>query len=317
MKKFIVKLFLFGCFIYGAAWGLDWIISQGLLQMEDYRFLSWHEMQEGEANADIVIMGNSRALSHFDPITIESITGLKSYNLGLGGYAITVELLKYYCYRLHNHKPQYIIQQVDYSTIRNDKAPHCHQSEQFLPLIYDGPMRKKLMEVGYSALDVYFPLYRYFGYQMIIKNGLFEFLGIKHYVNDPSERGRHFERGSWNGTELARMDTIQAEMDPIAQKVFEKYLKECQDEKIKIILVNSPTYIGANQKTKGLDEVNLYFDSIAHIYDGVYLNYNEGYALCNDTSNFCVSVHLNAEAAQKFSSDFAHDLLDLGILQIP
>ena len=315
MKKFVVKILLFGAFIYCGAWGLDWVISQGLLQMEDYRFLPWREMQDGEADADIVIMGNSRGFSHFEPHTFDSITGLQTYCLGLGGYAITVEQLKYHCYRLHNRKPRYIIQQVDYYTMRNDSAPHQHESEQYLPLIYDGPMRKDLLKVGYSWLDVYFPLYRYFGYQMVIKNGLLEFFGIKHYVKDPSDRGHHYETGAWNGTALAKMDTIQATMDSVGQRIFEEYLREAQEEGIKVILVNSPTYIGATLKTKGLNAVNQYFDSIAHVYGAEYLNYNIGYDLCNDTANFCVSVHMNPEATKRFSIDCANDLLRLGYIQ--
>ena len=45
-----------------------------------------------------------------------------------------------------------------------------------------------------------------------------------------------------------------------------------------------------------------------------YLNYTENYDLCNDTLNFCVSVHLNPTATDKFSADFAHDLDSLGVL---
>ena len=313
MKRFVIKLLVFASFVCGLAWMLDYSISKGLLQMEDYRFMSWHDMMQGDINADVIIMGNSRGFSHFEPWTIDSICGTSTYCLGLGGYSITVETLKYYCYRLYNKKPKYIVQQVDYYTLRNDSAPHQHESEQFLPLIYDKRMRKELMRVGFGPLDVYCPLYRYFGYQMVVKNGLFEFFGLKHYVKDPSRKGHHYEKGPWNGRNLSRMDTVMATMNPIAQKHFENYMQMCQEEGVKVILVNSPTYIGANMKTKGLDEVNAYFDSIAKRYNTVYLNYNENYNLCYDTANFCVSIHLNPKATHVFSVDFAHDLDSLFI----
>ena len=54
--------------------------------------------------------------------------------------------------------------------------------------------------------------------------------------------------------------------------------------------------------------MNAYFDSIASMYNTVYWNYNENYDLCNDTANFCVSVHMNPEATYRFSVDFAEDL---------
>jgi hypothetical protein len=308
MKRFIIKAITFFTILLGLAWGLDYIISKGLLEMEDYRFMSWSEMQKGDINADIVIMGNSRGFSHFEPWTIDSICNTTSYCLGLGGYSITVQDLKYHYYRLYNKKPKYIIQQVDYYTLRNDSAPHQHESEQYLPMIYDSRIHDEFLRVGYTNLDIYCPLYRYWGYQMVIKNGLLEFLGVKHYVRDPSRRGHHYEKGEWDGSELARMDTIHAQFNLKGKDYFEQYMRERAEEGIKVILVNSPTYIGANNKTTGLDKVNTYFDSIASVYNTVYWNYNEGYEMCNDTANFCVSVHMNPQATHQFSIDFANDL---------
>lgn len=307
MKRFLIKTILFLSIVYGLAWGVDCVISKGLLKMEDYRFMSWNDMLNDTIEADVVILGNSRGFSHFEPWTIDSICGLSTYCLGLGGYPINVELLKYNCFRLYN-KPRYIIHQVDYMTMKMLQAPHQHQSEQFLPLIYDKTMRGELRRVGYTWKDLYIPLYRYWGYQMVIKNGLLEGLGVKHYVSDPSRMGHHFERGTWNGAELAQMDTIVATMDSAALCEFEKYMRRCHEEGIRVVLVNSPTYIGATNKTKGLDRVNAYFDSIASAYNTVYWNYNENYDLCNDTANFCVSVHMNPEATHEFSVDFARDL---------
>ena len=308
MKQFIIKAIAFFTILLGLAWGLDYIISKGLLEMEDYRFMSWSEMQKGDINADIVIMGNSRGFSHFEPWTIDSICNTTSYCLGLGGYSITVQDLKYHYYRLYNKKPKYIIQQVDYYTLRNDSAPHQHESEQYLPMIYDSRIHDEFLRVGYTNLDIYCPLYRYWGYQMVIKNGLLEFLGVKHYVRDPSRRGHHYEKGEWDGSELARMDTIHAQFNLKGKAYFEQYMRERAEEGIKVILVNSPTYIGANNKTTGLDKVNTYFDSIASVYNTVYWNYNEGYEMCSDTANFCVSVHMNPQATHQFSIDFANDL---------
>lgn len=310
MKRFLIKTFIFAIVLYVLAWGLDYMISKGFQQMEDYRSMSWNEMQQGTINADIVIMGNSRGFSHFEPWTIDSICGTNTFCLGLGGYSITVEDLKYKYYRLYNKKPKYIIQQIDYYTLRNDSAPHQHESEQYLPIFFDRRIHSDLLRVGYTYMDLYCPLYRYWGYQMVIKNGLLEFLGIKHYVHDPSRRGHHYERGAWDGTELSKMDTIYAKFAPKGKEYFEQYMQRCADEGVQVILVNSPTYIGANLKTVGLDAVNAYFDSIATVYNTVYWDYNENYDLCNDTANFCESVHMNPEATHQFTIDFANRFND-------
>ena len=307
MKRFIIKISIFFAIVYAAAWGLDYIISKGLLQMEDYRFMSYNDMLNDNIDADIIILGNSRGFSHFEPWTIDSICGMPTYCLGIGGYPINVQLLKYNCYKQYN-TPRYIIHQVDHMTMKMLNAPHQHQSEQFLPLLYNKTMRAELGRVGYTWKDLYIPLYRYWGYQMVIKNGLLEYLGLKHYISEPSRLGHHYERGSWDGSELAKMDTINATMDTAAIRLFEQYMQQCHDDGIKVILVNSPTYLGAFEKIKGIDKVNAYFDSIASAYNTVYWNYNVDYPLCNDTANFCVSVHMNPEATHQFSVDFANDL---------
>lgn len=314
MKKFLIKISIFAVALYGLAWGLDYAISKGLYQMDDYRFISWREIGEGNINADILIMGNSRALSHFEPWTIDSITGMSCYNIGLGGYSITVDDLKYQYYRAHNTKPKLIVLQIDAATLRYDEAPHNHQSEQFLPLIYDRGMHGELKRVGYSWLDVHCPLYRYWGYQMVIKNGLLEFLGAKHNVQDPSRRGLHYERGAWNGTELSKMDSIHARLDERGRAYFESFMQRCAEVDIKVLLVNSPTYIGATNKTVGLDEVNAYFDSIAHVYKTEYWDYTYD-EICNDTANFVVSVHMNPEATHKFSVNVANRLINEGLIE--
>ena len=305
MKKFLITISIFAVTIYGLAWGLDYAISKGLQQMDDYRYMSWREMQQGNINADILIMGNSRALSHFEPWTIDSITGMSCYNLGIGGYPINVETMKYHTYCLYNNKPNVIIQQIDYMTLGNISAPHQHQSEQFLPLLYRR-IRPELRRIGYTWLDLHCPLYRYWGYQMVIKNGLLEFLGIKHYVNDPSRLGIHYERGVWNGSELASMDTICATINDEGKQCFEEYMQTCAADGIKVILVNSPMYRGAMNKTMGIKSVNAYLDSIAEVYNTEYWNYTENYELCGDTANFVVSVHMNPEATHKFSIDVAN-----------
>lgn len=314
MKKFLIKIAVFSVALYGFAWGMDYAISHGLYQMDDYRFISWREIGQGDINADVIVMGNSRALSHFEPWTIDSITGMSCYNIGLGGYSITVDDLKYRYYRFYNQKPKLIILQIDAATLRYDYAPHNHQSEQFLPLIYDKRIHPEMRRVGYSWLDLHCPLYRYWGYQMVIKNGLLEFLGLKHYVCYPSRQGLHYENGVWNGTELAKLKTIHAKFDTEGQSYFESFMQRCADEGTKVLLVNSPTYIGATNKTIGLDAVNAYFDSIATAYHTEYWNY-ENDPLCYDTANFVVSVHMNPKATHRFSIDFANRLKEFIIGQ--
>ena len=315
MKKFILKFLVFAVVIFALALGLDRMICKGLLAMEDYRFQDYSAMLKGGMDNDVLIMGNSRGKSHFDPFIIDSTCHISSFCIGVGGYPINVQRVKYELYKEHNRKPRIIIQNVDHMTIDVfEDVRHQHQSEQFFPLVYDSLMRKELKNVGYSLNELYLPLYRMFGYQQDIKTGLLEFLKIKHYVSRPAYKGHRPEYGPWDGTELDNMAVRTIQLSEGGKQAFESLMDEYTKDSATVILVNSPMYSGAKEKLLGLDKVQQYFTVIAERYECYYFDYTD-IDICRDTSNFCVSVHMNPEATREFTEMFCHDLDSLGIVR--
>ena len=315
MRKFIIKSLGLGLLVLSFAIALDYMISMGLRRTECYRYQVFDDIFKENLDNDVLIMGNSRGFSHFNPRIIDSICRVNSYGLGLGGYPINAQISEYHCYKAHNGTPKVIVQQVDFMTLNmEDDIRHQHDSERFFPTVYDKSMRKELKQLGYGFWELYCPLYRYNGYQKVIKDGLLEFLGIRHYVERPAYKGFSPEKGKWNGEIAASMDSIGILMDARAITLFERYLDECKNDGVYVLLVNSPVYSQTTKKVKNMDRLNNYFDSIAPKYGFKYLNYTENYPLCDDTLNFCVSVHMNPEATDQFSCDFAHDMLSFGIL---
>ncbi len=314
MKKFLLKTLGFAVMVLVLAVGLDWLICRGLLKMDDYRFQDYSAMLRGGMDNDILIMGNSRGKSHFDTHVIDSVSGKQSFNLGIGGYPVNAQLLKYRLYREHNRKPALIIQNADYMTIRvMSDIRHQHESEQFFPLVYDKVMRKELRESGYGFLELNMPLYRFFGYQQVIKNGLMEALHVKHYSR-PSYKGFLPEKGQWNGSELARMKPENVVLSEEGKALFEDYLAQCRADSIQVVLVNSPLYAGAREKLLGYDDARVYFEQVADKYGCLYLDYTDT-PVCYDTTQFVVSVHLNERVARAFSETLMEDLKSLKIIE--
>ena len=315
MRKFIIKSLGFCLLILSFAIALDYMISMGLRRTDCYRYQVFNDIFKGNLEYDVLIMGNSRGFSHFNPRIIDSICHVNSYDLGLGGYPINAQISEYHCYKANNGTPRLIVQQVDIITLMMEKdIRHQHDSERFFPTVYDKTMRKELKGLGYGFLELYCPLYRYNGYQKVIKDGLLEFLRIKHYVERPAYKGFSPENGPWNGKNVATTDS-EVNFDSTAVKLFEEYLEECKNDGVYVLLVNSPIYITTTKRVRNMDEVNAYFEKTAQRLGFQYLNYTENYVLCYDTSNFCVSTHLNAKATDMFSIDFAHDLDSLKILK--
>lgn len=315
MRKFVVKCLSFGLLVLSIAIALDYMISMGLRRTDCYRYQVFNDIFKGNLENEVLIMGNSRGFSHFNPRIIDSVCHVNSYDLGLGGYPINAQISEYQCYKAHNRTPKIIIQQVDFMTLNMEyDIRHQHDSERFFPTVYDKFMRKELRQLGYGFWELYCPLFRFNGYQKVIKDGLLEFLHIRHYVERPAYKGFSPEKGKWNGKNAAAMDSISSMMNEDAIALFEDYLLECKNDGVYVLLVNTPVYSQTIKKVKKLDMVNDYFDSIAQKFGFKYLNYTENYPLCDDTLNFCVSVHMNPEATDRFSTDFANDLNSLGLL---
>lgn len=315
MRKFVVKCLSFGLLVLSVAIALDYMISMGLRRTDCYRYQVFNDIFKGDLENEVLIMGNSRGFSHFNPRIIDSVCHVSSYNLGLGGYPINAQISEYHCYKAHNVTPKIIVQQVDFMTLNMEyDIRHQHDSERFFPTVYDKSMRKELRQLGYGFWELYCPLYRFNGYQKVIKDGLLEFLHLRHYVERPAYKGFSPEKGKWNGTNVAAMDSISSVMNEDAIALFEKYLLECKNDGVYVLLVNSPVYSQTTKKVKKMDLVNDYFDSIAQKFGFKYLNYTENYPLCDDTLNFCVSVHMNPKTTDRFSTDFANDLNSLGLL---
>lgn len=308
MRRFLLKYSLYAVVAFVLAAALDRMVCVGLLRMEDYRFQDYAAMLQGGMKHDILIMGNSRGKSHYDTALIDSLANVSSFCIGAGGYPLPVQLLKYHLYREHNQKPGIIIQDIDYMCFRAfTDVRHQHQSEQFFPLVYDPLMRREMKQFGYGFLELNAPMYRMYGYQQVIKNGLLECLHLKHYVSRPAYKGHRPEEGAWDGEELRRKEADTLRSDDSVIKIFEDYLAHCASDSIRVILVHSPMYHEAREKLIGLDSLRMYFAHTAKQYRMTYFDYLDN-PIALDSNNFCVAVHMNSAATQEFTKDLCHDL---------
>lgn len=311
MKKFLIKGIVFAIIVFVLAAVLDRILCNGLLKMEDYRFQDYSAMLKGGMDHDILIMGNSGAKAHFNTGMIDSLCHTSSFNIGMGMYPINVELMKYHLYQEHNHKPKILIINVDGGTFWSiSDVRHQHQSEQFFPLIYDRRMRTELKTVGYGFKELFIPLYRFWGYQKDIKNGLFEALHLKHYVSMPAYKGFRAEEGAWDGTNFEKMEPGPVDFDPFSRSLFEDFLAQCHADSIQVVIVFSPMYYKARRVMLGLDEFKAWLGSFEEKYGFPFLDYMDCLPLSSDTGNFVNASHMNPDATEEFTKVFCRDLND-------
>lgn len=310
MKRFLIKIGVGAIVAYVVALLLDAMISYGLFHTQAHPYQTWREIRSGQYASDIVILGTSRALEHYDPYVIDSITGLQSYNLGMGGYGINVELMKY-CYYLHyNPKPRYIIYDIDQLPLRLDKIPHQAQSEQFLPLFYDRAIRRNLMNAGYSWTDAYVPMARYWGYQIANKRAILEALNLKHYHDYSSYKGHTLDPDPWDPSRLHYTDSIPSRVDDAAKEMLVEFVKECRNNDVALIFVTSPVYYSYVDMSPLWNSSVVWIDSLAKANDIPYLNYMN-HPICRDSTMFNAGVHLTPTGTKLWSAMLSNDLMQL------
>ena len=100
------------------------------------------------------------------------------------------------------------------------------------------------------------------------------------------------------------------EKDPDKLELFSRYLKDCKDNQIKVVLVCSPTHTEdgfSHFDMKGFREL---VDSIAKIEGIPFLDYSEFYGA--DTLYFIDPVHLKKDARRIYCEKIAEDLKTMG-----
>ena len=314
MKRFLIKIAIVAVAAYLLALGLDIMISHGLANSAGHPHQAWREVRNCYYPADIIIMGTSRALEHYDPYVIDSIIGLQSYNLGIGGYGINVQLMKYRYYLHYNPQPRYIIYDVDQLLLAITNVPHQFQSEQFLPLFYDGTIRRDLLNAGYSWSDANLPMARYWGYQIQNKRGLLEYVGLKHYCDYPSYKGHMLDPDPWDASRLQFTDSILPRVDEEAKIMFEEFVRECQERGVLLIFVTSPIYYRYVDMSPDWNLYIAWYDSIAAANNIPYLNYMN-HPICSDSTMFNAGVHLTPTGTKIWSKILSNDLRDNDMIE--
>lgn len=302
MKKFLYKVLIFIVLCFALAAIADYPYTT-IIQKTSYdSFESWYDLMHGKIDADVLIMGNSRARLMISPIVLDSILGLNSYNIGMDGSPIKRQIVKYEICRQHNRKPFIVVQNIDCWSMSAPKMGY--ENEQFYPYFYDSDFRDIIFSTEhFSFAEKYIPLYRYHGFLPSL------------FSKSPKtlKKGYVARDWKWKGDEFQKVDSLLFQTDKATVDMFDNYLSDLKDEGIKVVFVYSPLYIGATKKLSNEDEMRIFYQYFADKYDIPILDYTYS-AISFDTTYFYNAMHLNKTGAELFSDSLANDLIKLGIL---
>lgn len=304
MKRFIIKLGITAVALFALAYALDALITHNLKHSDAQMFSTYNAIYSDTLQCDAVVMGSSRGQVQYNVQILDSIAGLNCYNISVDGRCIDAEVVIYNAYRHHAPKPRVIIQNIDWGTLQMSNG---YEREQYLPyLSKDDLYEQTCKNEEFTWADRWLPLVRYAGYRNIIYEGL----GLPAKVARPENIYKGFIAvdAPWDGNAFRQLDTLGFLCNPEAVDIFDRYLAQCQEEGIQVVLVYAPFYIGATHKMgHGVDSMFAVYQSFADRYGCPILNYIYD-SISYDTLNFYNASHMNYRGAEQFSTKLANDL---------
>lgn len=308
MKKFARTFIWFLSPIILLGYLTDVFISKQLRNRKQFAYgeiSTWSDIYDGKINADIAVYGSSRAWVQIDPGIIANKTNLTAYNLGIDGHNFWLEYLRHSLLLKYNMKPQTIILSLDMSTLQKNRD--LYNLDQFLPyMLFNNEIENSISSYeGFKPYDFKIPLVRYYGNNDAIINAL------KIFINPKSNlvmrvRGYQGYNRSWNNN----FDKLKQHIKPIKINIdikslhlFKKFLNECKDQNIKVIMVYSPEYIEGQSFVKNRNEIMSLYKNFSNKYNIPFYDYS------NDTMSFQKKYfynvgHLNKTGAELFTTNF-------------
>ncbi len=309
MRRFVFTILLSAVAVLFFNAALDIAISLHLQRADDRRYEGWNDMINGDINADVLFMGSSRARVHFSPMIIDSIAGTNSYNMGVDGYPLYQQIVKYEVYdHYQQKKPSLIVITVGYFGTFGLRTGY--EREQYFPHLMIPFVREQYKRIEpFTFAELYIPLYRYITYKGLYgvlteTPGIYDVGLYKGYK--PLDRG-------WDGTAFNLQKSWHFSYDEFTMQKLDEFIAARKSEGIEILFCYPPIYTGLTRIVDNLDECYNTYQSLADKYDIRILDYTYS-ELSADTTYLYNATHLNKNGAELFSRRFAHDLDSLNIL---
>ena len=314
MKKFVKGILVFTLLVLIVAIAADWAISKGLKRTERGHFYTMNALMNQTMDADVVILGNSRAAGSYNPAVIDTMLHVNSRNLGVSGQPFGVSYLRWQLYHRRNKNPNLLIVNIDFRDLR--MVTKGVEKEQYYPYMHDTLVQPYLDLYGFSWAEKHIPMYRYRGDYKLMALGLCELLHLRHNQKGHYYKGYANENTKWDGQNLNQIlsqGKIKGQCEPQAVQLLERFLRETQHDGIPVVFVYAPLY----KKLKdNLDETQTRkaYQDLSERYDIPLLDFSE-IDFCSDSSYFMNGHHVNRIGANRFTEELAYSIDSLGLLK--
>lgn len=308
MLRFIFSLSAFLAVFTAILTSLEWATTKGLKENRTALFKNFTAAAKGEINADILVQGSSKALVQVSPFIIDSVCHKKTHNLGLDGNPFVPQLALWNIYKASNKRPEIILQIVSGGTLRNPNLGYLNKT-RFAPYFEEDGVGSILHRTPKSRFqNEVLPFGRYAGNPIETFLGLSSFAGFR-FLETGQDNGYFPNETKWRNNPLPIDKTDNSfrafsRLHPESCRLFENFMHDCQEDKIKLFLVYPPVHSSSASTivNKG------YYEKVCSRYGAHFFDFSEETSLVNDTSFFYNAQHLNKEGAERFSLLLAEKL---------
>lgn len=225
----------------------DQLLQSGFRKSKEDVSGKMNVLLKDSSNFDILCLGSSRALAHFDTEVISKMTGLRIYNGGLNGARVTSMAILLEGYLKAHPAPRYLILHLDEFTLETDQMlelPH------YLPFLPDPKLESRLAkfesEVKYLA---FFPPLRITYYDDLKKwIGVKSFFGISPQFdqrNGFSNQSDSGWNGYWENAFTQKLELMRSPFDSVhifndGAALLDEVFELASKNNIRIMLTSSP-----------------------------------------------------------------------------
>lgn len=296
MKKFVLKVTLFAlCIVLvDCLCGIFFPILQSHAKGGSTRT---NYYISDKCNADILVLGSSRAMRHYVPQILDSLGGL-AYNAGNDGYGIILGLGRYLLCA-EQHVPKIVILDITAYDYQND------DNSRYLGLLRPNGDRDFIKgiitQIGepYAELKLLSNMYRH-------SSRVIPYIRDFFANQDFDNRGYSPRFGSCENCGKAYPRNGPVKLDSVKLNIFDQFVKETAKRGSELYFTLSPRF--SEKETTRLPTDVAYAEELSKKYNIPLLNNIFISGISNDPSLFTDRTHLNNKGAILYTHKVLNDL---------
>jgi hypothetical protein len=310
MKQLILNILLFLILLYVPLYVIQYIVDTGMHKYRNGEYGVWNDIYSSKINADLVILGNSRALVNVSSLVLDTALHQSTYNLGIDGEDFNLVYTRYKVYLSKNKMPKTVILSISTNDFARGKG--MFNPEQFMPYLNDTVLRKGLTgyENSFNKADFYIPAMKYRTVPSSYAIGFKLYFGKNVILDDLRIRGYQARERQWDDSfdNFKKLKiTYNFKIDTGLIKEFKEFATECKKYNVKLYFVFSPEYINVQPYFLNRNTIFGYYKDAASRYKIPFLDYSND-PMSYDTKYFYNSEHLNKYGSEIFTKKLADDM---------